>query len=112
MTIDPYIPAGNRYVDVALGGIHGFDFKVMSNVSWVKISPTSGSLSTDHPDQRVFLDVDWDQVKGVEAAHLIFNATAPTQFQEWRSVVPPGYPSPTVVVSVTLIANHTVVPSD
>ncbi|KAI0659591.1 hypothetical protein C8Q70DRAFT_915222 [Cubamyces menziesii] len=112
MTIDPYVPVGNRYVDVALGGIHGFDFKVTSNVSWVTISPSSGSLSTDHPDQRVFLDVDWDKVNGVEAAHLIFNATAPTQFQEWRSVVPPGYPSPTVVVSVTLIANHTVVPSD
>ncbi|KAI8990365.1 hypothetical protein BD414DRAFT_483368 [Trametes punicea] len=112
LTIDPYVTTGNRYVDVALGGPKGFSFTTTANVSWVKITPGKGSLSPSNPEQRVFLSVDWDKVTGVEAALIIFNSSAPTQPSEWRSTLPSTYPSPTEAVTLTLIANHTVVPDD
>ncbi|KAI9058756.1 glycoside hydrolase family 115 protein [Trametes sanguinea] len=111
LTMDPFLPEGNRFVDVALGGPNGFTFTTTSNVSWLKISPARGSLSSSHPEQRVFLSVDWDKVTGVEAALIVFNSSAATQPQEWRSTLPSTYPSPTEAVTVTVIANHTLVPA-
>ncbi|KAH9894039.1 hypothetical protein C8Q73DRAFT_500700 [Cubamyces lactineus] len=98
LTIDPFLPAGNRYVDVGAGGPTPFTFTVTSNASWVKLSSTKGSISPNSPEQRVFLSVDWSKVTGVENAVITFTATAKGQ--------------PQLSVPLTLTANHTVVPSD
>ncbi|KAI0324107.1 hypothetical protein GY45DRAFT_1331893 [Cubamyces sp. BRFM 1775] len=98
LTIDPFLPAGNRYVDVGAGGPTPFTFTVTSNASWAKLSSTKGSISPNNPEQRVFLSVDWSKVTGVETAVITFTATAKGQ--------------PQLSVPVTLTANHTVVPSD
>ncbi|KAI0772430.1 hypothetical protein BD413DRAFT_42662 [Trametes elegans] len=96
LTIDPFVPAGNRFVDVGAGGPTPFTFKVKSNASWVRISPANGSISPSSPEQRVFLSVDWSKVSGVETAALTFTATPQNQSQ--------------MSVPVSLTANHTLVP--
>ncbi|KAH7927567.1 glycoside hydrolase family 115 protein [Leucogyrophana mollusca] len=99
MTLDPYVPFGNRYVDVGAGGVTPFDFTVTSNVSWLEFSITSGSISLSAPEQRVYISVsDWSQVTGAETATINFNSTAQGQ--------------PMLNVPITFIANHTVPPSD
>ncbi|KAN0079908.1 glycoside hydrolase family 115 protein [Tylopilus felleus] len=95
MTLDPYIPFQNRYIDVGAGGRQPFTFTVTTNVSWLDLSLTSGSISPSAPEQRVYVSVkDWSQVSGAEAAVVNFNATCPGQ--------------PMLNVPVTFIANHTV----
>jgi hypothetical protein len=81
ITIDSYDPFGNRYVDVGAGGPVPFTFTVSSNSSWVKISPTQGSISPESPEQRVFISVsNWGQLSdGKNTATLIFTATAEKQ---------------------------------
>lgn len=98
MTIDPFVPTGNRFIDVGAGGPTPFTFTVTSNASWVNISPSKGSISPSNPEQRVFLSVDWSKVSGVQTAALTFTATPQNQSR--------------LSVSATLTANHTVVPSD
>ncbi|KAF9221732.1 glycoside hydrolase family 115 protein [Gyrodon lividus] len=95
MTLDPYIPLQNRYIDVGAGGPLPFTFTVTTNVSWLDFSVTSGSVSPSAPEERVYVSVkDWSQVTGVEAAVVNFNATSSGQ--------------PMLNVPVTFIANHTV----
>ncbi|KAI0673152.1 hypothetical protein C8Q78DRAFT_703002 [Trametes maxima] len=106
MSIDPFVPTGNRFVDVAAGGPNSFKFTVTSNVSWLSTSLENGTITPSAPEQRVFLSVDWDKVTGAEAALISFNATAMGQ----PSMLPP--PEQILEsVTVTLTANHTVVPS-
>ncbi|PIL23731.1 hypothetical protein GSI_13481 [Ganoderma sinense ZZ0214-1] len=101
LTIDPYNVFGDRYVDIDVGGPGTFSFAVTSNAPWVKITPTQASLSPSNPEQRVLLSVDWSKVTGVESAHLDFKATIQNDsLYSTRSI------------SVTLVANHTVVPGD
>ena len=97
MSIDPFVPSGNRFVDISAGGPTPFTFTAKSNVSWLNISPSHGSISPSSPEQRVFLSVDWSQVTGAESALIIFDATVQNQ--------------PSMSSTVTLTANHTVVPS-
>ncbi|KAJ8507506.1 hypothetical protein ONZ45_g10131 [Pleurotus djamor] len=94
ITLDSNDPFGNRFIDVGAGGPASFTFKVVSNASWVQISPSSGSISPKAPEQRVFFSVkDWSSVsknevpsgfKGfvegagvisIEAAHATRNTT-------------------------------------
>ncbi|EIW56479.1 uncharacterized protein TRAVEDRAFT_49304 [Trametes versicolor FP-101664 SS1] len=97
LTIDPFVPAGNRFVDVGAGGPTPFTFTVTSNSSWVKISPSKGSISPSSPEQRVFFSVDWNKVSGVQTAAITFTASPQNQTQ--------------LSVPITLTANHTAVPS-
>ena len=97
LSIDPFVPAGNRFVDVAAGGPTPLTFTATSNASWLNISPAKGSVSPDSPEQRVFLSVDWSKVSGVQSTKITFKATVPGQ-KSMQS-------------SVTLTANHTAVPS-
>ncbi|KAM5532519.1 hypothetical protein V8D89_013806 [Ganoderma adspersum] len=97
LSIDPFNPAGNRYVGISAGGPTPFTFVATSNASWVNISPSQGSISPTSPEQRVFLGVDWSQVTGAEAALITFKATVQGQ--------------PSMSSTVTLQANHTLVPS-
>ncbi|KAI0651150.1 hypothetical protein C8Q79DRAFT_1004466 [Trametes meyenii] len=97
LTLDPFVPAGNRYVDVGAGGPSPFTFTVTANKPWLKISPTNGSISPSSPEQRVFLSVDWSQVTGAETASLTFTALPQNQ--------------PKLSVGATFTANKTTVPS-
>ena len=97
LTIDPFLPTGNRFVDISAGGPSPFTFTTKSNVSWVNISPDHGSISTNAPEQRVFLSVDWNSVTSAEAGLITFT----TQLQNQT----------TMSVTVTLVANNTQVPS-
>ena len=95
MTLDPYIPFQNRYIDVGAAGPQPFTFTVTTNVSWLDLSLTSGSISPSAPEQRVYVSVkDWSQVSGAEIAVVNFNATSTGQ--------------PMLNVPVTFIANHTI----
>ncbi|OJT11184.1 hypothetical protein TRAPUB_12291 [Trametes pubescens] len=97
LSLDPFVPAGNRFIDVAAGGPTPFTFTVTSNVSWLHVSPAKGSVSPSAPEQRVYLSVNWDAVTGAEVAQITFNAVAKGQ--------------PTLSVNATFTANHTVVPA-
>ncbi|RPD63354.1 hypothetical protein L227DRAFT_386788 [Lentinus tigrinus ALCF2SS1-6] len=97
ISIDPFVPAGNRFVDVSAGGPTPFTFNATSNASWLDISPAKGSISASSPEQRVFLDVDWTKVTSAESAVITFAANVQNQ--------------PPMSVTVTFTANKTVVPS-
>ncbi|KAJ3557630.1 hypothetical protein NM688_g1372 [Phlebia brevispora] len=97
MSLDAFVPTGNRYVDVGAGGPAPFTFNVTANVSWVILSPTEGSISPSNPEQRVFISVDWPNVSGVQNATIFFTANAQGQ--------------PAEVQNLTFTANHTTVPS-
>ncbi|OBZ74369.1 hypothetical protein A0H81_05491 [Grifola frondosa] len=97
VSIDPFVPAGNRFFDVGAGGPTPFTFTATSNASWLKLSPAKGSISPSSPEQRVFASVDWSQVTGVESAILTFAANVQDQ--------------PPMSQVINFVANHTVVPS-
>ncbi|TBU43163.1 hypothetical protein BD309DRAFT_1019518 [Dichomitus squalens] len=96
LTIDPYLPVGNRYVDVGAGGPSTFTFTAKANETWVKLSSAGGTISPSNPEQRLFLSVDWTRVTGVQSAVVTITAKVPNQ--------------PSLSVPVTLTANHTLVP--
>ncbi|KZT02664.1 glycoside hydrolase family 115 protein [Laetiporus sulphureus 93-53] len=54
LSIDPYLPSGNRYFDIGAGGPVPFNFTATSNVTWVTMSPAAGYISPDAPEQRIF----------------------------------------------------------
>lgn len=99
LTLDPYVPFGNRYIDVGAGGPSPFTFTATTNVSWLKLSPSSGSISPSNPEIRMFASVDWDQVTGAELGQITFNAVIPGQpdmstpayFLANKTVVPTGF---------------------
>ncbi|KAI0693088.1 hypothetical protein C8T65DRAFT_668723 [Cerioporus squamosus] len=97
LTIDPFVPAGNRFVDISAGGPTPFTFNATSNASWLNISPAKGSISQSSPEQRVFLGVDWSKVTAAESAVITFAANVQNQ--------------PPMSVTVTFTANKTAVPS-
>ncbi|KAH7905930.1 hypothetical protein BJ138DRAFT_1183402 [Hygrophoropsis aurantiaca] len=110
MTLDPYVPFQNRYIDVGAGGPIPFDFTVTSNASWFSIATTqgstspsvSGSISLGAPEQRVFLSVsDWSQVEGVQTVVVNFNATTSNY-----NLTKVG--EEVLSVPVTFVVNHTV----
>jgi len=90
----------NRFVDVGAGGPSSFDFEVSSNVSWVETSPSSGSISSTNPEERVFFNVrDWSNLKnGVNTARITFTGKATGQ--------------PSMSVTVLLSATKTSVSGD
>lgn len=71
----------SRYVDVGAGGPSPFTFEVSSNVSWIGTSPSSGSISPNNPEERVFFNVkDWSSLdNGVSTAQITFTGTAKDQ---------------------------------
>jgi hypothetical protein len=81
ISLDPFAPFGNRYIDVGAGGPVPFTFAVSSNASWLQLSPTQGSISPKSPEQRVFASVpDWSKLSiGENMAVITFTATAANQ---------------------------------
>jgi hypothetical protein len=101
IALDPYIPFGNRYIDVGAGGPTPFTFTVSSSVPWLQLSTTMGSISPKSPEQRVFASVkDWSQLAaGANTATIKFTATAAKQqlltvnvaFTATKPTVPSGF---------------------
>ncbi|KAF9026544.1 hypothetical protein BDZ89DRAFT_1092397 [Hymenopellis radicata] len=79
--LDSFDVFGSRFVDVGSGGPAPFTFNVSSNVSWLSITPTEGSISPDAPEQRVFASVAyWDALpEGDSYAGMTFTAEAEGQ---------------------------------
>ncbi|THG97912.1 hypothetical protein EW026_g4183 [Hermanssonia centrifuga] len=97
MSLDSFVTFGNRYIDVSAGGPAPFTFTVTSNVSWLQLSQTKGSISPSSSEQRIFVSADWSQITGAEIATITFTATAANQ--------------PPLVQTVGFTANHTTIPS-
>jgi hypothetical protein len=57
--LDPYVPAGNRYIDISSGGPATFNWSISANQPWVKFSVSSGVISPQNLETRVFVSVDW-----------------------------------------------------
>lgn len=107
LTLDSYVPFGNRFVDVGAAGPNPFTFTVSSNASWVKLSPTKGSISSSNTEQRVFISVtDWSAVGAGAIATVTFNATATGNQKALTAVA-----QDTLSVPVSLVANRTQAPS-
>lgn len=96
LTLDPFVPFNSRFVDVGAGGPSPFAFTATSNVSWLKVTPSGGSVSPLNPEVRVEATVDWTKVEGVQVAQIDFNATAQDQKP--------------LSVPVIFVANHTKAP--
>ena len=75
MSIDNYNTFGNRFIDVSSGGPAPFTWAATSNATWLKISPSSGSISSSSPEQRVFFSVDWSKFSGTQTARVAIKAS-------------------------------------
>lgn len=78
ITIDSFDTFGSRYIDVGAAGPQAFDYDITSNVSWIQISTTHGSISPSNTEERVFLSIsDWSKLEaGPNYGGLNFTATA------------------------------------
>lgn len=99
MFFDAYVPLQQRYIDIGLGSPDQFTFNARTNVSWLTLTPTSGVVSPQTPEQRVEITVDWSQVEGTQYAAINFNATSagaveessPVYFMASHTVAPSGF---------------------
>lgn len=105
-SMDPYGPA-SRWIDVYSRGTEDFEYLISANASWVKATPSSGTVAGDgSSDVRVYLTIDWSQVpEGQNWVNI--NVSIPT------GKYPPSgaygnYGMPNVILPV----NKTSVPSD
>ncbi|KAJ7071945.1 hypothetical protein C8F01DRAFT_1101940 [Mycena amicta] len=106
LVLDQFDPLGNRFVDVGAGGPTPFTFTAVSNVSWLTVSPSHGSVSPTNPEVRVFASVDWSKIpNGQSFANITFHPSGAGVDQ---------HPTPAGVVSfpVNFIANKTALPAD
>ena len=77
LSLDTFDPIQDRFVDVSAGGPIPFEFTVTTNVSWIKLSETGGSISPDNTEKRIFISVpDWSQIGGTGTALISFTAKA------------------------------------
>lgn len=98
LTLDSYVPFGNRYIDIGAGGPASFTFSLTTNVTWLLLSAAEGNISSSSLEQRVFASVDWSQVSGAQNALITITANATGQ--------------PSTSQQIYFVANHTVAPSD
>ncbi|KAK6359636.1 hypothetical protein TWF696_000780 [Orbilia brochopaga] len=79
--LDPYNTAGSRWIEVFSKGNVPFEFKVVPHNSWVKVNPSSGSISpteTGNTDVRVEISVDWASApSGNNIAFIDIQSSAP-----------------------------------
>ena len=98
LTLDRFVPQNSRFIDVGAGGPANFTFTASSNVSWLILTPSQGSVSPSNPETRVEATVDWSQVQGVQSAQITFNAAVEGQ--------------PSMNTPAFFVANHTVPPDN
>ncbi|QRV92864.1 glycoside hydrolase family 115 protein [Ceratobasidium sp. AG-Ba] len=60
--LDPYTPGKTRYIDISAGGPNTFTWSASSSVSWVTLSPSSGTVSATSPETRMTVSVDWTKL--------------------------------------------------
>ncbi|KAJ7593713.1 hypothetical protein C8J56DRAFT_419922 [Mycena floridula] len=78
MTLDSFDNFQSRFIDVGAAGPQAFTFTVSTNVSWLTLSATKGSISPTTQEQRLFASVpDWSKLEpGANYAGINFTATA------------------------------------
>lgn len=87
-TLDPFNPFQSRWIDVSAGGPNTFSWNVTSDVSFAKVSPSSGTISTSKKEQRLEVSVDWSKVSNSTAtATLTFTAVAKGQQTESQQII-------------------------
>jgi hypothetical protein len=85
--LDPFVPAGNRYIDISSGGPNYFTWKISADAPWVKFSITSGTVGADPKEQRVFVSVDWAQAKAATQSAVITVSAQSTGQQDMSTTV-------------------------
>lgn len=60
--LTPYSPIQNRYIEISAGGPTPYTWTASSNVGWLKLNQTSGSIPDAYAGQRVLLSVNWSAV--------------------------------------------------
>ncbi|KAF8586413.1 glycoside hydrolase family 115 protein [Ramaria rubella] len=85
-TLDSFNPVQSRWVDISAGGPNTFSFNATSNVTWLHITPSQGTITTSNKEQRLELSVDWNSVSDTEFASIVFSATAKGQPVESQQV--------------------------
>ena len=50
------------YVDLFLKGNSSISWQIKADDNWIKISKTQGELSVTHPEERIFVTIDWEHV--------------------------------------------------
>lgn len=94
--ISPYTPA--RWIDIYSMGIQPFTWKIQA-APYVKLSQTTGTLSPDDEDVRVYIDIDWTKAPAGSNT-TVLNVTSSTDYGT-------QYSMPTVKLPI----NNTVLPS-
>jgi len=76
LTVESFDTFGNRYFDIGAGGPDPFEFSISANVSWLSFSDSSGSISSDEPETRIYVSVsDWSQVVSTGYAAITVKGT-------------------------------------
>lgn len=99
ITLDNFVPFNSRFIDIGAGGPSPFTFTATSNVSWLHLTPSKGSVSPSNPEVRVEATVDWSQISGTGFALINFNASLQDQppqntqafFVATKNTVPSGF---------------------
>lgn len=89
--VNPYLASGDyRYIDIYTRSNGSFTYSVTSNLSYVSISPSSGTISSsDIADTRANISIDWDSappslnyatisVSGTDSSGTTLNGTTLT----------------------------------
>ncbi|KAF2002039.1 glycoside hydrolase family 115 protein [Amniculicola lignicola CBS 123094] len=95
--MSPYSPA--RWIDIFSVGIQPFDWKISAE-PFVKLSKTSGTLSPEDDDVRVYVDIDWTKAPAGTGLKTVLNITSSTNYGTQFSAP-----------SVNIPLNNTVLPS-
>lgn len=86
------MPTPSRWIDVSSGGPSTFHFTAVANVSWLSITPSSGTISTSHKDQRLEVSAKWSSV-GSELAYGMVTITGTDPTGKQQPLVLPVYVS-------------------
>ncbi|MCX2678642.1 glycosyl hydrolase 115 family protein [Galbibacter sp. EGI 63066] len=72
------------YLDIFLKGKGEKYWEVTPKTDWIKLSKSYGKLDTDHPEERIYVDLDWNKVPqgtGIKEPPLGHD----------HQLIPPGY---------------------
>jgi hypothetical protein len=95
--ISPYTPP--RWIDIFNMGIQTSNWKIQAE-PFVKLTQSSGTLSPDDDDVRVYIDIDWTKAPSGTGKKTVLNITSST-----------GYGSQYNMPTVNLPINNTILPS-
>ncbi|KAJ7607358.1 hypothetical protein FB45DRAFT_948146 [Roridomyces roridus] len=99
ITMDQFDPIPNKFIDVGAGGPAPFTWTAEVNASWLTVTPSHGSISPNNTEDRVFLEVNWNEFEAGAQATVNFTAVS-------------GNPPTTLLVQAFIVPNKTEVPAD